>query len=53
MGKTGPKRDGNPNKKKKKKEKKKEDKDEHAADPQMSGRSTQYDFSIFYHGGNK
>ena len=34
MGKTGPKRDGNPNKKKKKKEKKKEDKDEHAADPQ-------------------
>lgn len=53
MGKTGPKRDGNPNKKRKKKEKKKEDKDEHAADPQMSGRSAQYDFSIFYHGGNK
>lgn len=46
MAKTGPKRGGNPNKKK-------EDKDEHAVDPQMSRRSAQYDFSIFYHEGNK
>lgn len=53
MGKTGPKRDGNPNKKRKKKRKRRKIRMNTRRIRKMSGRSAQYDFSIFYHGGNK